>query len=562
MSLDIVKKEIFRFLESSTPEVLAIKGAWGVGKTFTWNKFLLEAKENKNIACKKYSYVSLFGINSLDAFRYTVFEQLININLIGTEPSLETFKDNWAGVSASFGKKITKYVSDLPYLKKFFPTIESISFLAVKDSLICVDDFERKGSSLTPKDILGVLSELKERKNCKIILILNDESFDNDELAKEYERYKEKVVDIEILFDPLASECTEIALNEEKEETAKLKELIASLSINNIRIIKKIERLASMLSSQLKKYELAVLNQALHTLVLYSWCYYHKSEEVPTLEYLKNIGYRMFGVDDKELSKQEKLWQSVLTDYGYQTTDEFDLLISGAVETGIIDTSALDIQAEKLNQQHIAAKSDSSFEEAWRLYHDCFDNNEDDVVTGIYNSFKKNTKYITPMNLNGSVRLFRDLGRDKQADELIEHYINTRKEEKKLFDLDEYAFAGDIDDKKIIEDFTKLNGESKEHKTVKEVLSAIAGKNSWGGDDVDVLANTTSDEYYKLFKEENGRHLSKWVNTCLKFGRFTNATDKDKKIEKSVTDALIKIAGESSINARRVAKYGIKINDK
>jgi len=44
MSLEIVKKEIFRFLESDTPEVLAIKGAWGVGKTYTWNKFILEAK--------------------------------------------------------------------------------------------------------------------------------------------------------------------------------------------------------------------------------------------------------------------------------------------------------------------------------------------------------------------------------------------------------------------------------------------------------------------------------------------------------------------------------------
>ena len=166
------------------------------------------------------------------------------------------------------------------------------------------------------------------------------------------------------------------------------------------------------------------------------------------------------------------------------------------------------------------------------------------------------------MNLNGTVRLFRDLGRDKQADEIIEHYVNTRKNEKNLFDLDEYAFASDIDDKRIIEEFSKLNDESKAHKTVKEVLAAIAGKSSWGGDDVDVLANATSDEYYKLFKAEKGRHLSKWVNTCLKFGRFTNATDKDKKIENNVTDALIKIAGESNINARRVAKFGIKIDNK
>lgn len=560
MSLDKVKKEIFRFLESGTPEVLAIKGAWGVGKTYSWNKLLKEAKDNNKIAHKKYSYVSLFGVNSLDSFRYTIFEQRIDTTLIGTEPSLETFKENWKGVSISFGKKIAKYASDLPYLNKFFPTVESISFLAVKDSLICVDDFERKGASLTPKDVLGVLSELKERKNCKIILILNDESFEDQKLAEEYQKYKEKVIDIELLFDPLASECAEIALNPKKGETRELKEHIANLNLNNIRIIKKIERLASILSNQLKAYEPAVLKQALHTLVLYSWCYYHKGEEIPTLDYIKKIGYRLFGVDDKELSEQDKLWGSILTDYGYQTTDDFDLVIANAVETGAIDDQALKLQAEKLNQQHIAAKSDSSFEEAWRVYHDCFDNNQDDVLNGIYDSFKKNTKYITPMNLNGTVRLFRDLGEDKRADELIEHYVTVRRDEKALFDLDEYSFASDIDDKKIIDEFNKLNNKQKEHKTIKEVLTAIAGKNSWGGDDVDVLAIASSDEYYKLFKEEKGRHLGLWVNTCLKFGRFSNASEKDKKIEANVTSALLKIAAESKINAHRVAKFGIKID--
>jgi hypothetical protein len=276
---------------------------------------------------------------------------------------------------------------------------------------------------------------------------------------------------------------------------------------------------------------------------------------------LRNIGYKMFGVEDQNQTEQEKLWQSILADYGYQTTDEFDLVILKAVETGIIDEEHLNIEAEKLNQQHIAAKSDSSFEEAWRLYHDCFDDNEEEVVDGIYKSFKKNTKYITPMNLNVTVRLFRDLGRDKQADELINHYIELRKDEKKLFDLDEYAFASDINDKRVIEEFSKLKDQSKAHKTVKEVLSVISGKDSWGGDSADVLANATVDEYYELFKSEKGRHLGSWVNACLKFGRFANASERDKKIAEKATEALLRISKENKINARRVAKFGIKSDD-
>lgn len=37
MSLSKVEIKISDFLSTNTPEVMAIKGAWGVGKTFTWN---------------------------------------------------------------------------------------------------------------------------------------------------------------------------------------------------------------------------------------------------------------------------------------------------------------------------------------------------------------------------------------------------------------------------------------------------------------------------------------------------------------------------------------------
>lgn len=94
MSIDTIKSEIDRFLQSSTPEVMAIKGSWGVGKTYSWNKFLIDAKNNNSIALGKYSYVSLFGLNSLDAFKCSIFEQVVNKNLIGSNASVQTFTDN------------------------------------------------------------------------------------------------------------------------------------------------------------------------------------------------------------------------------------------------------------------------------------------------------------------------------------------------------------------------------------------------------------------------------------------------------------------------------------
>ena len=71
MSIDIIENQIGRFLASEAPEVMSIKGAWGVGKTYAWTKYLNSAKNQHKIALSKYSYVSLFGINSLDDLKFS-----------------------------------------------------------------------------------------------------------------------------------------------------------------------------------------------------------------------------------------------------------------------------------------------------------------------------------------------------------------------------------------------------------------------------------------------------------------------------------------------------------
>ena len=64
-----------RFLKSSDPEVICVTGEWGVGKTYTWQTVLDEAKAKKEIGLTRYSYASLFGINSLDGVKLALFEK-------------------------------------------------------------------------------------------------------------------------------------------------------------------------------------------------------------------------------------------------------------------------------------------------------------------------------------------------------------------------------------------------------------------------------------------------------------------------------------------------------
>ena len=558
MSINIVKNHIFHFLSSDAPEVMAIKGDWGVGKTFSWKKFLTEHNRTEGLSLERYSYVSLFGINSLEAFKYAIFENVVKRDMIENEASIETFKSNTNSLIESFGRKSLNFIKHSPTGKGLNHAIDALSFLSVTKTLICIDDLERKGSNLAIKDILGLVSLLKEQKKCKIVILLND----GEEGLEEYDKYREKVIDIELQFNPTAEECAAIAFEDDKSYHARLKELVTKLGIRNIRILKKIERLVDLGIPLAKDFEPEITDQILHSIALHSWCFYCSStnDNVPNLDFVLKKGYTLFGIgDDKDESEKEKNWKAMLHDYNYQLTDEVDHILADAVKTGYFNDDEFIEKASKKNKEIKAAKSEGSFSNAWDLYHHSFDNNTEEVVNTLYESFKTNCRHISPTNLQGTVSLLRELGEEEKASELIDHYIDNRSDQINLFDLDKSNTFGDIKDAEIVEKFDQKYSTSVTTESAKDVLKRLAGQNGWNQSDEVILANATVDEFYDIFKTESGPHLSSLVTTALKFRQFGNANERMQLIANKASEALQRIGGESEINKRRVKKFGVDV---
>ena len=557
MTLSLVRKELNRFLAEADAEVLALRGKWGVGKTFSWNRILEEANRSGPICRQRYAYLSLFGISSLAELKFSLFEQSIDRQLIGKQPTLATFQDNAAQLSFSLGRKAWRLAISTPYMKSVSPALEAVSFFSVRDTLICLDDLERRSESLSARDVLGLVSLLKEQRNCKIVFLLND----GEDGLEDFEKYREKVVDVELLFDPTAEECAEIAFDSAEPLYQSIGELSQKLNITNIRTLKKIERLVRLVKHKLNNLEPEVVRQIVHSLVLYGWCHYRAGDpSIPPLDYVQKIGYALFGLGEKEnISDDKKAWHSRLQNYGYQVTDELDEILARAVKTGYIVDADFDKAAEEKNLQIVAAKATGSFTDAWRTYHDSFDNNQDNVISALHESFKVNAKYITPLNLNGTVQLFRELGEDEKAEELIESFIKARASESEIFNLSGYPLAGEITDKKVRDAFDKAYEGASIRESPKQVLMRLSDSNGWSHQDEIVLAETTVDEYYELFKTESGDHLTEMVNACLRFGRFSNANERQKQIAENAVKALTRIGKESAINALRVRKFGIEL---
>jgi hypothetical protein len=547
MTLSLVRKELNRFLAEADAEVLALRGKWGVGKTFSWNRILEEANRSGPICRQRYAYLSLFGISSLAELKFSLFEQSIDRQLIGKQPTLATFQDNAAQLSFSLGRKAWRLAISTPYMKSVSPALEAVSFFSVRDTLICLDDLERRSESLSARDVLGLVSLLKEQRNCKIVFLLNDG--------------EDGLEDVELLFDPTAEECAEIAFDSAEPLYQSIGELSQKLDITNIRTLKKIERLVRLVKHKLNNLEPEVVRQIVHSLVLYGWCHYRAGDpSIPPLDYVQKIGYALFGLGEKEnISDDKKAWHSRLQNYGYQVTDELDEILARAVKTGYIVDADFDKAAEEKNLQIVAAKATGSFTDAWRTYHDSFDNNQDNVISALHESFKVNAKYITPLNLNGTVQLFRELGEDEKAEELIESFIKARASEPEIFNLSGYPLAGEITDKKVRDAFDKAYEGASIRESPKQVLMRLSDSNGWSHQDEIVLAETTVDEYYELFKTESGDHLTEMVNACLRFGRFSNANERQKQIAENAVKALTRIGKESAINALRVRKFGIEL---
>jgi hypothetical protein len=196
-STAVVKAEIARFLQSKEPEVIAISGEWGVGKTYTWNTELAEVRANKSYALGRYSYVSLFGISSLDSLKLAVFE---NLEFLEPPPVSAIDKGlQLANIASTNVKKLLRLAPALPYVGKVFDRAGPFYFSIVRNQIICIDDLERRSQDLTLKEVFGLISFLREQRACKVALLFNVDSLSEKDRS-EFDTLFEKVIDAQLIF--------------------------------------------------------------------------------------------------------------------------------------------------------------------------------------------------------------------------------------------------------------------------------------------------------------------------------------------------------------------------
>ncbi len=375
MSRELVKNQIQRFLSTDTPEVLAIKGDWGVGKTYSWNKYIKEFKDQ--CALESYSYVSLFGINSVDELKRTTFLNAVDITKIEESHNIKSILKN----ITEKGKN-----TKLPLFGDIGHIYDSVCQLSMSETIICFDDLERHSKGITIKDFMGLVSFFKEQRKCKVVLLLNEDVSNDDDTFKDYRKYKEKVVDKQLHFEPTAEHCFDIMYQKDFDFRSYIRDCCVGLKIKNKRVIRKIVEQVREFLEFVDIDNERIKKQVIHSTIVLSWCYYcHEADKnnIPNFAFAIQTGLRKENEElgwDKEKTER---WNRTLNNYGYKMTDEMDLSVACGIEQGFLDTEKLSALC-KIKQKEIEIEDASvKWHKAWELFHGSFENNSEDIAQAL-----------------------------------------------------------------------------------------------------------------------------------------------------------------------------------
>lgn len=544
MNFSASLEALSRILKTSEAEAICLFGHWGTGKTYAWDQAIAKYVVGEG-GFRKYSYVSLFGINDLRDLKKEIFFRSVELP-VAQKVSSPSDQLNRAT------KKLSEVASRLPEIAKYSEAALPFLVDALHDHIVCLDDIERRGSSLSLRDVFGLATFLRDQRRCKVAVILNRDALPEDDRS-EFERLVEKTFDVEIHFSPSPADCAGVAFAGSDDTTEALRADCITLGISNIRVLRRILRMAQMFDPTFAQFDVAVRNQALHGLPLFCWSRF-EPDVAPTKEFIQSRS--TFGRVEDDKTLQERFWGALLDRYRFNECDQFDRALMAAIHSGLLDNEELQYEAAELEKRLRATNARAAQVAAWSLFHDTFADNEKELVASFHAVVSEFAEHVTPPNLNGMVRILRKLGHDAVASDIINSFVEAHREDRKALDLDSYARRHEVDDPEFVSALKAAFSRTTLHQPLEPIIARLRG-GSFHHKDLSTLANLTVADYVSIFQDNHGDNLSTLVETILQYPGDDRAAV---TMKIAARKALAELARHSSLNSIRIERLGLDVS--
>ncbi|HBN06499.1 MAG TPA: hypothetical protein DD434_12035 [Bacteroidales bacterium] len=414
-----------------------LKGDWGCGKTYfiktqieSWSK---KSKTKSDDITLKPIYVSLYGLSNTTE----VTDKIRNVlNPFLTSKGIKIAKKIIFGTIATTFK--IDLNSDKDNERSLSFDLDSLNLLDIKsdkikgEKILIFDDLER---CKIPLDILfGYINNFIEHKQCKVILISNEQKIEEKEIEKgnedkdinsnkiTYKDFKEKLIGQTFEISPDYEKVIKCFLSEIKNSSLQnnfniINDVFITSKINNLRILRQcfydFQRLEELINKDIKKK--TNYNDFIKELICYFIIFYceYKSgnHNIRTFQELKISNSGNSILDKNEIHKDENKYSYIINKYNLNDSHN---ILRGKIIIYFIENGTLDIETlnQYLLQNVYFAYSDQSPQKLLKNYNLLSNIQFDEIYKEVLSIFE-NKKYDNIYQLLDVCGIFLSLKEDK-----------------------------------------------------------------------------------------------------------------------------------------------------
>lgn len=499
--LDLIKKD-------TSPKVIAIKGEWGSGKSTFWRNLVKDKIGNQ-------AYISLYGLNSIRDIENSILLQISDRKIF-----------------AEFVKKHLEPLNELKIsgisAKSILSIIEPKNFANI---VICLDDFERLSEKISVNELFGFISDLKENKKCKVVMILNEEKI-SQENKENFDIQKEKVIDYELFFKTSISYIkNNIIKNTNPIYENFLFEFIEKFEVQNIRTINKIVNLLNDFISKLndESVDSIIMKNIFIKIIEISFVYYQFNfkDFVRYKEYKSEQQNNLFNKILKEQNRQKEDEQTISK---IKKTEKF---LETNKELVIYDKYLKNYNFDDIEKNILSFITEDKFNKVF------------------FTDFIKKEKY----NLEHS-----DLR--SQINSIIDNYRFDFNYSLEQYDEHLYKFLSENREKILeLKNFEIIKKEIEKCKTTSinnydELLIDMQKAYLKDYKYINYHENLDHDTNYQQIREENNSEVMNYLESLIEYNKNPTSKDIIKIFEEIDTQRITPIKDENTVN--KLSKEKIK----
>lgn len=594
-------KKLNELLDDANKEgfVLSLNGEWGIGKTVFWKDY---SQENLTKTDKeKVAYISLFGKDSLEAINSTI--------LLEISKKQESFK-----LLKGLGQKYSAALGAINNLTYGIGGVLGSALLSALDDdffenkIICFDDFERISDKLSHKDVMGLISNLKEDKKCKIVMIMHQDKIGNDtnilqsydinsthiddnknvnlnfstKNNNEFNEYKEKLVDIELFYSPSIEDLYSLVESRLKHKDFKsymLKYLIDK-NIKNIRVMKRIIRALNDFSFILewefldKEVKQEIIENILEISAVYSRFHFSDFNALSKYTVDKALSTLKHIEVEKKFSTKvlyEEVLEYIYYRIEYRVTPITEVVVE-YIKTNIIDTEKIEYVAKEKSNIQGSSNLKDTIHTLQNDYSFNLQYKNEDFSKQIYKLFYENKKNIinivNPENFIFYIEQLKTIDEENidRYDKLaiivakiyIANFLTKNTDYKSYFYKDLNFIKEKIEGLDIYADkfYSKLiKSKVSDINNIRTALKDING-NKYKKRTIDILASLSKDECKKYILQD-----AEITESIYYFLRHTNIDGLD-EFKKMSINVLTEIGNENSEMKYRIDRIFKLINNR